>query len=159
EDVVRSREEELGGARSLRQNWSVRTRPLRSAEGAAHCLAYRASLSDALTRIASFQQPPRLSLSELSHYPGRLNFWAVTRCDLHSGFWLENKLNSFGFAGANGDLLSRRAEFFMPGFERVGARRQIAQIKAAVLPCHHKVRMLEYGDVAFHPRMHIALHG
>src|SRR5205809_4659998 len=47
----------------------------------------------------------------------------------------------------------------MPCLERIRARRQIVQIKAAVLACHHKIRMLEYSDVAFHPRMYIALHG
>src|SRR5213596_3171014 len=46
----------------------------------------------------------------------------------------------------------------MPCLERIRARRQIVQIKAAVLACHHKIRVLEYGDVAFHPRMHIALY-
>src|SRR5580700_5277296 len=46
----------------------------------------------------------------------------------------------------------------MPGLKGIGPWGQIAQIEAAIFPSDDEVGMLEHGDIAAHPGMHIALH-
>src|SRR5260370_22824771 len=78
---------------------------------------------------------------------------------LGSRRWPKNKIDSLGFVRTDLDLLGCRAQLLVPGLNRVGARRQTAQIETAVLARHGKVWMFEHRHITPHPGMNIALYG
>ena len=70
---------------------------------------------------------------------------------------LKNEVNLFCFLGADGYFLFGLAVFFVPGFEGVIAGGQIVQVESAVLAGDLEVGVLEYGDIALHPAVDVAL--
>src|SRR5277367_7190957 len=70
---------------------------------------------------------------------------------------LEYEFERLGFVRPDRNFLALGAELFVPRLDRVGARRKILQIEVAIFVGHDKIRMLEYYDVASHPRMYVAL--
>src|SRR5271163_2678485 len=71
---------------------------------------------------------------------------------------VEFKFDGFGFFRADGYGLVLGAVFFLPGFDGVGAWREILEFKSAVFPRDRVVGILEYEDVALHPGVDVALH-
>src|SRR5271154_5004812 len=71
---------------------------------------------------------------------------------------VEFKVDCFGFFGADGYGLVLGAVFFLPGFDGVGAGRQVLQFEGTVFPGDGVVGILEDEDVALHPGMDVALH-
>src|SRR5436305_3297069 len=71
----------------------------------------------------------------------------------------EGEAEFFGLVRADRYRLHGRPQLFVPGLERIGSRRQIAEIEASVFSGDRKIRVLEDRDVTLHPGMHVALHG
>src|SRR5690242_19907692 len=69
----------------------------------------------------------------------------------------EGEVEWLRFTRSNGHLLNLCSQFLLPGSDRIATRRQVLQLKIAVLVRHRKIRMLEHCDVSLHPRMHVAL--
>src|SRR2546421_139432 len=64
---------------------------------------------------------------------------------------------SGGFSGRHGHFLFLLAERFVPCFDRILARRQAAKLESSVFLAHREERVIHHGDVAAHPRVHVAL--
>src|SRR5215472_3121771 len=77
--------------------------------------------------------------------------------DSMAGCGLKHKLQFLCGARTHGDFLCGFAKFFVPGLDRIIARRKVLQLEIARLVGHRKEGMLEDGDIAAHPGMNIAL--
>ena len=54
-------------------------------------------------------------------------------------------------------LLGLRAELFMPGLDRIRARRQLPQLELSARFGDREVGMIEHAGVRRHPAVHVAL--
>src|SRR6516165_1547802 len=71
---------------------------------------------------------------------------------------LENEVHGLRFLHSYSNPLLHGPELFVPSADRILARRQVLQLKAAILSRDVEEGVLEDGDVGAHPRMLVALH-